>query len=162
MLERRTADVGSGEVLDGGSIMKTACGMIPIEFDRPVDDWPDAGVYQLWIQLTHDVRATVGRLGRFRFPVGLYVYTGRASRGLRARVRRHFGGAARRHWHIDYLLAKPQVAVVGVALASLDADEECLMNQAVSLTGECVAPGFGASDCRAGCATHLWRCRSIP
>ncbi|MCH7945335.1 MAG: GIY-YIG nuclease family protein [Armatimonadetes bacterium] len=135
--------------------------MIPIEFDRLVDDWPDAGVYQLWVDVADGVRATVGRLGRLRFPAGIYVYTRRASRGLRARVRRHLGGAARRHWHIDFLLAKPEVAVVRVALASPDADEECSVNQAVGLTGDCVVPGFGASDCRAGCPTHLWCCRSV-
>ena len=141
--------------------MKTAPEPITVEADRPLDDWPDAGVYQIWFELADDVRITVGRLGRFAFPVGIYVYTGRASRGLRARVRRHVGGAPRRHWHIDYLLAKPEVAVVRVALASLDADEECSVNQAVGLTGDCVAPGCGASDCRAGCAARLWRCRSI-
>lgn len=142
--------------------MRTAPKPMTVEFDQTIHEWPDAGVYQVWPQLADDVSVTVGRLGRFRFPAGIYVYTGRASRGLRARVRRHLCGASCKHWHIDFLLAKSEVAVVHVALASLDADEECSMNQAVGLNGECIAPGFGASDCRAGRAAHLWRCRSIP
>lgn len=153
--------MASGEILDGDRTMRTVRRTMTVEFDRQVDDWPNAGVYQLWIELADDVRATVGRLGRFRFPAGHYVYTGRASRGLGARVRRHLGGARRKHWHVDYLLAFPEADMVRVVLASPDADDECSVNRAVGFYGDCVAPGFGASDCRAGCPAHLWRCGSI-
>lgn len=137
--------------------MKTAARLTAVETDRPIGDRPDAGVYQLWMKCDGSVHVIVGRLGQFRFPAGLYVYTGRASRGLRARVRRHLDGATTRHWHIDYLLARPEITPVRIVLASVDADEECAVNQAVGRTGECVAPGFGASDCRAVCSTHHWR-----
>jgi Uri superfamily endonuclease len=124
--------------------------------EPPWESWPDAGVYQLWIRATTDLHVTVGRLGRFLFPRGVYVYTGRASRGLRARVLRHVAGATRKHWHIDFLLAGRCVRVERVVLASSDPAAECSVNQSVGAAATRVAPGFGASDCRRSCTTHLW------
>jgi Uri superfamily endonuclease len=120
-----------------------------------LERWPDRGVYQLWLRLPVDLSMVVGRLGRFRFPAGLYVYTGRASRALRARVLRHVRGAQRKHWHIDHLLAGRGVRIERVTLASEDPQEECACHQTVSRRGRCVAPRFGASDCRQGCSAHL-------
>lgn len=124
-------------------------------FVPPLGRWPDRGVYQLWLRVSVDLRVTVGRLGRFHFPAGLYVYTGRAARALRARVLRHVRGSPRKHWHIDYLLAGRGVRIERVALASDDPREECACHQTVSRRGRYVAPGFGASDCREGCSAHL-------
>jgi len=129
----------------------------PVIFEPPLERWPTAGVYQLWLRVSVGLRVTVGRLGRFTFPAGRYVYTGRASRGLRARVLRHVHGAERKHWHIDYLLSRPDVRVTRVVLAADDPQEECPVNRKLAASGCCVAPGFGASDCRAGCETHLWQ-----
>jgi Uri superfamily endonuclease len=86
-------------------------------------------------------------------PPGLYVYTGRAARGLATRVQRHLRGSGRKHWHIDYLLSLPEVEVVRVVLASDRPGDECRVNQAVR--GQIVARGFGASDCGQGCRAHL-------
>jgi Uri superfamily endonuclease len=107
------------------------------------------------VSVTISVR--IGRLGRFTFPPGSYVYTGRASRALRARVLRHVNRAARKHWHIDYLLARQEVHVERVVLAFDDPAEECAVNRRVGALGRAAAPGFGSSDCKAGCGTHLWR-----
>jgi Uri superfamily endonuclease len=49
------------------------------------------------------------------------------------------------------------VRIERVVLVSDSADDECVVNQALAANGTCVAPGFGASDCRARCGTHLWR-----
>ncbi len=125
-------------------------------FDPPLEDWPDAGVYQLWIRVRCDISLTVGRLGRFVFPTGVHVYTGRASRRLIARVTRHASGTEHRYWHIDYLLASPQAHLECVTLASSDPEAECTVNQATGTTATCVSTGFGASDCREGCPAHLW------
>ena len=122
----------------------------------PLECWPDRGVYQLWLRVESEAAVTVGRLGRFVFSRGVYVYTGRASRGLRARVARHINGATRKHWHIDYLLAHPKVRLTWVVLASPDPEMECPVNQAIGRQGQCLVPGFGASDCRNGCPAHLW------
>jgi Uri superfamily endonuclease len=127
-----------------------------VTFEPPLDLWPDHGVYQLWLRVSVDLRVTVGRLGRFRFPAGRYVYTGRAARGLRARVLRHVRGAVRKHWHIDYLLAYRAVRIGRVTLASDNPQDECIRHQGVAGRVRCVAAGFGSSDCRARCSAHLW------
>ena len=113
-------------------------------------------MYQLWIALRRPVKVCVGALGEIHFARGTYIYTGRASRGLRARVARHVQGAERLHWHVDYLLAQRYARVERVILASTDPEDECRVNGSAA-DGRIVVPGFGASDCRGGCRGHLWR-----
>ena len=108
--------------------------------------------YQLLIEVAAPVRVRVGRLGVFDFPLGLYIYTGSALRNFEARVSRHLATAKKNHWHIDYLLAAPGVRVCEVRR---HADAECAVNQQV--VGEIAVNGFGASDCRSGCGSHLKR-----
>ena len=111
-----------------------------------------AATYQVWFHLDHEAILRVGALGQCRFPAGWYAYTGSARRGLRARLRRHSDPHARKRlrWHADYLLACPQVTVHYLALFE---EPECAVNQARA--GDLPCPGFGASDCRAGCGSHL-------
>lgn len=106
--------------------------------------------YQLVIDVAREVTVRVGRLGVFRFPPGRYVYTGSAKRNLEARIARHLSAAKRLHWHIDYLLAAPGVSVSRVRRSRR---AECDLNRATR--GNIPVPGFGASDCRAGCGSHL-------
>ena len=106
--------------------------------------------YQLLITVSAPVRVTVGRLGTFDFPAGDYCYTGSAVRHIEARIRRHQSPLKKMHWHIDYLLAAPGVVVREVLRYS---SPECAINR--QLVGEIVVPGFGASDCHAGCISHL-------
>jgi len=106
--------------------------------------------YQLSITLSRPVRVEIGRLGVFDFPSGRYIYTGSAIRNLGARIARHLRREKRLRWHIDYLLAVPEAAVTGVERF---AQAECELN--CNTTGEVVVAGFGASDCRAGCGSHL-------
>lgn len=133
-----------------GSLLQTA-------FNPSLSMWPDAGVYQLRLRVGANLRITVGRLGQCTFPAGDYVYTGRASRGLRARVLRHVEGPRTEHWHIDYLLTHRRVRVLEVVLASRDPSLECAVHQQMGEDAECVVPGFGASDCKAKCDAHLVR-----
>ena len=113
--------------------------------------------YQLLIRVTEPVRVGVGRFGTFDFPSGCYVYTGSALRNFEARVRRHLSASKTLRWHVDYLLAAPGVSVCTVRRL---ADPECEVNQ--RSTGALVVPGFGASDCRAGCGSHLKRLGDCP
>lgn len=99
----------------------------------------------------------VGKLGRFEFEPGLYVYLGsaRGPGGLRARLERHIRGGEKTHWHIDFLrqLAMP----IAVFWSTEAAVSECGWRVDVcKLPGAQVSvPGFGAGDCRAGCPAHL-------
>jgi Uri superfamily endonuclease len=106
--------------------------------------------YQLTISVARPLRLRIGRLGRFLFPAGRYVYTGSAKRNFEARIARHLRKEKPLRWHIDWLLAAPGVAVVSVKRSGAS---ECALNQKIA--GAIVAPGFGASDCRSGCGSHL-------
>lgn len=109
-----------------------------------------ACTYQLMLVLPHLVSIQVGRLGRCVFPAGRYCYTGSARRGMESRLTRHLRRDKALRWHIDYLLATPGARVTSIRLST---DKECLVNQ--SLNGDILMPGFGASDCRQGCGSHL-------
>lgn len=108
--------------------------------------------YQLVIEVTRPVRITVGSLGLCAFPAGRYVYTGSAMRNPEARIARHLARAKTLRWHIDYLLNAPGVRIVDVLRFE---EPECAVNRGTA--GEIVVPRFGASDCRAGCGSHLKR-----
>lgn len=113
-------------------------------------DAPDFTTYQLRIHVPTALRIAVGRLGTFDFPAGDYVYTGSAKRNFQARIDRHLRQDKALRWHIDHLLTAPGVTVTSVHPSR---DGECSLNQAVP--GNIVVPGFGASDCRRACGSHL-------
>lgn len=104
------------------------------------------------IEVVRPVRVQVGRFGEYVFPKGMYIYTGSALRNFEARIRRHLSPVKKMRWHIDYLLTSPSVRVLEVRRFS---DAECAVNQRTQ--GSVPVPGFGASDCRSGCGSHLKR-----
>lgn len=114
------------------------------------------GTYALLMQLDRETRAQIGRLGRFLFSAGWYVYIGsaRGPGGLAARLRHHERIATHLHWHVDFLrsLARP----TEVWWESGHNRGECAWARALGKhTGASIpAPGFGSSDCR--CVTHLF------
>jgi Uri superfamily endonuclease len=130
------------------------------ESDPPPDDLPASpGAYALVFALSGSLRLPVGALGLCELPAGVYIYVGSACGpgGLRARVRRHFRPEKPLHWHVDYLTAAiPPVEVIWEASG---ARRECEWVRAfVAETGAVApVPGFGSSDCKAGCPAHLLR-----
>ena len=78
------------------------------------------------------------------------MYTGGARRAIEARIERHLSKVKKFHWHIDYLLGADGVCVRKVFR---HAEDECTVNQQVH--GSVLTKGFGASDCRSGCVSHL-------
>ncbi len=116
---------------------------------------PTYVTYQLEILLSTPTLLTIGRFGFFDFPQGRYVYTGSALRNIEARIARHLLTAKKLNenklrWHIDYLLASPAASILKVTQFTLP---ECQVNQRTQ--GEILIAGFGSSDCRARCASHL-------
>ena len=113
----------------------------------------NSGFYQLVILLPEGRVIRVGRHGRFLFPMGHYVYTGSAKRGLESRVARHLERKKKMRWHVDYLLRYARVVEVKRYSRAVS---ECELNRRVEeLPGSTVvAPRFGSSDC--GCSTHLF------
>ena len=111
------------------------------------------GTYLLLLRLEKGAQVAVGRLGRFLFTAGYYVYIGSALGGLEARLACHYGPVKRRHWHIDYLRAIARLEEErGVAS---EERLECRWARAVAqLPGAgCPVRGFGSSDC--SCPAHL-------
>lgn len=115
------------------------------------------GCYSLVIALSKRKTISVGRLGVETFPQGTYVYTGSAMNGLSARLLRHLRRKKKLHWHIDYLLASAEARIERIFVYPSRPDQECRQNQKIAaLSGAAiVVRGFGATDCRRGCASHL-------
>ena len=124
-----------------------------------------SGSYALWLNLsqTHDL--TIGRLGTFTFSAGDYIYLGsaRGPGGLWARLGRHLRGDGKPHWHIDGLREMASVRGFGYWVHGRRdtiyrvSTTECTWSQSLSSIPKASipVPGFGASDCRSGCAAHL-------
>lgn len=106
--------------------------------------------YQLYILVARRVVVTVGKLGPCDFPAGEYIYTGSAKKTIESRIARHLTRVKTLRWHIDYLLAAPEVEIIGVARW---AEAECTVNQ--RSLGATIVPRFGTTDCRNGCGSHL-------
>jgi len=119
------------------------------------------GVYTLIIRIGRPEEIRVGRLGSRVFPEGYYSYTGSAyGRGafdLNGRVRRHLGPKKSMRWHIDYLLSAKSVKIEAVVFSKADVNRECEVSQCIGLLSgvELIMTGFGSSDCRFGCRSHL-------
>ncbi len=111
------------------------------------------GTYALLLWLGESEEIVVGRLGRFAFPAGYYLYVGSALGGLEGRLARHSRQEKRLRWHIDYLLQRALLLEVW-SMAS-EKRLECLWAEvARNLPGAQVPiPRFGSSDCR--CPSHL-------
>jgi Uri superfamily endonuclease len=120
---------------------------------------PPTGLYQLHIELTRPISVRVGRLGRFRFDPGWYVYTGSAKRNLPARVARHQRRSKKLRWHIDYLLANRHAHIRQVLTRPWRPGGECGWHRATGRAPGATIPvrRFGSSDC--GCPAHLVRFR---
>jgi Uri superfamily endonuclease len=137
-----------------------------LQFDSHLPAKP--GAYALLLWLPDDCTLQIGRLGKFEFYAGWYVYLGSAHGpgGLRARLNRHLTGSGSQHWHIDALRrrAQPLIALYCLEKSSYLPKTrqgmkplECAWSQTlVSQPGAVIpAAGFGSSDCRNGCPAHL-------
>lgn len=116
-----------------------------------------AGTYALFLRLKSAQRLNVGRLGRFELLPGTYIYLGSAlgPGGLQARLGRHLDGRGSSHWHIDALRAV--ASPFGAIYTLSDERLECDWSQRLLALPNASIParGFGASDCRRGCCSHL-------
>ncbi|MDP2659707.1 MAG: GIY-YIG nuclease family protein [Dehalococcoidia bacterium] len=118
------------------------------------------GAYALLLHLDRQTHLDVGRLGRFAFPSGYYLYLGSALGGLKARLSRHLRRPKTLRWHIDYLTAHAEV--VEIWWHSDREKRECAWAAlTLKLPGANVpVPRFGSSDCR--CPSHLVRLPARP
>lgn len=120
------------------------------------------GTYVLLFHAARPVAFRAGALGAVELPRGWLMYVGsaRGPGGLAARVGRHFSGAGRPRWHVDFLVRAlpPREAWVAAVAAPR---EEAWVSAVAGLPGVAsVAPGFGASDSAA--SSHLFHARRRP
>ena len=120
------------------------------------------GTYTLVILVPAEARIGVGALGTRSFSRGYYAYTGTAfgknAQSLAGRILRHLGrDKKKKRWHIDYLLAASNVEVTSAIAAFTEKKMECEINQHLRdrLQATIPARGFGSSDCRKRCGSHL-------
>lgn len=126
-----------------------------------IETLPTKGNYTLIIFLSRETRLNVGKLGLQKFPKGYYTYTGSAlgkgATSLKRRVSRHLRKIKRNLWHIDFLLADENATVIAVVAAETSKKLECNMNRYIKREGNAKVPvkGFGSSDCKENCESHL-------
>jgi len=128
---------------------------------RLIQALPTKGIYTLIIVLSKETRLNVGKLGVRKFPKGYYTYTGSAlgkgATSLKQRVSRQLRKRKRNLWHIDFLLANENTTVTAVVATETNKKLECKMNRYIKMEGGAKIPvkGFGSSDCKEKCESHL-------
>lgn len=120
------------------------------------------GTYALVLRLDSHANRFIGKLGRFNFCPGYYVYVGSAmgSGGLVGRLKHHLTPTTKPHWHVDYL--RQAARLEGIWFVESDARREHVWaSTLLAMPGAAIpVPRFGASDC--GCASHLFYFLSPP
>lgn len=124
------------------------------------DTLPIKGNYTLIIALNTLTRIRVAKHD-WRFQRGYYAYTGsamgNAATSLRQRVARHVRKMKKQHWHIDYFLSSRKTRVIAIVAAASSVNKECEIVERIQRIEGSGVPiaGFGASDCRGNCNSHL-------
>ncbi|MEM3530340.1 MAG: GIY-YIG nuclease family protein [Nitrososphaerales archaeon] len=118
----------------------------------------DKGVYTLIMNLAKGINLKVGCLGSLKFKKGWYVYTGSAlgSGGLVGRVQRHLKKDKKCFWHIDYFLESKYSSIKVVIYAKSNKKYECKIIKEITNLNAKPIKGFGASDCKEACKSHLY------
>ncbi|HRQ42256.1 MAG TPA: GIY-YIG nuclease family protein [Chloroflexota bacterium] len=122
----------------------------------------DPGSYLLLLHLEQAAWLPIGRLGRWNFDAGYYLYVGSAlgPGGLAARLRHHLSPLRRPFWHIDYLRDQAVVTAVWYRENPVRLEHTWATRMAQLPDATIPVPRFGASDCH--CAAHLVYLREWP
>lgn len=120
-------------------------------------DLPASGAYALLIEIARKLKIKTGAHGRAELDAGLYLYAGRASRGLPQRVARHCRRAKSVRWHIDHITSRQGTRVLEILIFAGRPGLECEIIRASLRQGPARIPlaHFGSSDCAEGCPAHL-------
>jgi Uri superfamily endonuclease len=98
----------------------------------------------------------VGKLGKFEFQPGYYLYVGSAfgPGGLAGRLKHHVKTSPCPHWHIDYLRREATLVQVWFSEDEIPREHEWA-NMLQALPGAIIpVNSFGSSDC--ACRSHLF------
>ena len=117
------------------------------------------GNYIIIFRLEERTRQNLHRFGNVELIPGYYFYCGSAhgSGGLKSRITRHLTKSSKKFWHIDYIKGYlfPTEVWYQVSLEK----NECSFCRTFhdQMGGEIPIKGFGSSDCRNKCGSHLVR-----
>ncbi|MHA1576077.1 MAG: GIY-YIG nuclease family protein [Candidatus Thorarchaeota archaeon] len=119
------------------------------------------GAYVLIIDLQENLSFRLKSLGNLSFDKGTWMYVGSAmgkgSTSLENRLHRHFQSEKTIHWHIDHLLDSGSTIRAAIWSESSSPVECEIAKNIVILDDIKKGPkGFGASDCKRKCGTHLF------
>lgn len=123
------------------------------------------GAYILYLDVKQPLTLRVGSLKTISLPQGRYAYIGSARAGIEGRIRRHKRLAEKKagkcHWHIDYLLAHPQIQLAGES--AIAGGSECDISRQIASQKGTMAPvpKFGATDCQQKCSAHLYLLKTM-
>lgn len=112
------------------------------------------GTYSLILKLENDQHIEIGKLGKFLFKKGYYVYSGSALGGF-GRVKYHLKKNKNKRWHIDYLLDNAKITKIFLSEVEKNYEHEVSKSLSNSKNAEVLVRGFGSSDCKEGCPSHL-------
>ena len=117
------------------------------------------GIYSIGIELEEPIEVSIRRKP-FRLEAGTYVYTGSAlgrSNNLHARIVRHLSRRKKTHWHIDQISESEHASILFVVFSETLQKRECTVNNSIAkiTRAKSPVPGFGSSDCRSKCGSHL-------
>ncbi len=118
------------------------------------------GVYTLIIEMPKTTAVNVGAKRKDVFEQGFWVYVGSAlgttATNLANRLSRHFRSDKKSHWHIDYLL-RENVTLLDAIWSTSERNRECEVVSQLLASGqfEYGPKGFGSSDCKKGCTSHI-------
>jgi len=119
------------------------------------------GAYALIINLHEDLSLSFKSLGDLSFQKGTWVYVGSAmgmgSTNLENRIHRHFRSEKTIHWHIDHLL-ESDANIRAAIWSESSSPVECDIAKKIEILDDILPgpKGFGASDCKQKCGTHLF------
>ena len=116
------------------------------------------GVYALIIKVKKRFSTRIGSLGDVTFNPGAFVYVGSGQNNLESRIKRHLLKYKKIHWYIDYLTSSEYVKTKNVIYAQINSRTiECELAQKIQKINDCKPViGFGNTDCKAGCHSHLF------
>jgi Uri superfamily endonuclease len=120
------------------------------------------GVYVLIMSILKDLDLRIGALGIQSFEASEWVYVGSAfgdgSTSLEHRIRRHISNEKKLHWHIDLLLngiGTPTHVVWSESGEKIECEIASRLKDSAQFSPG--PRGFGSSDCKAKCGTHLFK-----
>lgn len=120
------------------------------------------GVYVLLLRISEPAKLRIGKLGILHFPKGLYAYVGSAlGRGpssLERRIERHLKVRKKKRWHIDFFIRHKSVRIEKIIALETASPKECNISRFIRDRFNAFGvKGFGSSDCRRRCGSHLYR-----